>query len=222
MEQYKIDFTKFLIKADALKFGEFKLKSGRMAPYFLNIGSFYTGEKLTQLADFYAQALLNSGVEIDVVFGPAYKGIPLATIITSILYSKYNKNIAYSFNRKKLKDYGQKDNIIGSPLNENTKIMIVDDVITAGTAIRDTANFLKDYGNPKIAGILISLNRMEKNNEGENAIAQLEEQLNTKVYSIINLDELIEILYNKKIDGQIYIDDEKMKIINNYRAQYGV
>ena len=222
MEQYKIDFIKFLIKSEALKFGEFKLKSGRMAPYFLNVGSFYTGEKLTQLGDFYAQTLINSGIEVDAVFGPAYKGIPLSVIITSVLYSKYNKNISYDFNRKKLKDYGQKDNIIGSPLNENTKIMIVDDVITAGTAIRDTANFLKDYGNPKIAGILISLNRMEKNNEGENAIAQIEKELNTKIYSIINLDELIEILYNREIDGKIYIDDEKMNMINNYRKQYGV
>ena len=121
-----------------------------------------------------------------------------------------------------MKDYGQKDNVVGSPLDENTKIMLIDDVITAGTAIRETVDFLKEYGDPKITGILISLDRMEKTNEGESAISQLEKQLDTKVYPIVNLDEVIEVLYNQEIDGQIYIDDEKMEIIKKYREEYGV
>lgn len=222
MQHYKIDFIKFLVKADALKFGTFTLKSGRVAPYFLNVGSFHTGEQIHTLAKFYAEALLNSGVEVDVLFGPAYKGIPLATVTTSVLFSQFGKSIAYCFNRKEAKDHGEKNILVGAPLTKTTKVMLVDDVITAGTAIRETIELLKNTGNPKIAGILISLNRMEKNNDGVNAIEQLQQQLGIQVYSIINLDEVIEVLYNKDIDGTVYIDDEKMSSIKEYRKQYGI
>jgi len=222
MERYKIDFIKFLVEADSLKFGEFTLKSGRVAPYFLNVGCFYTGERINKLAEFYAQSFLDNNMEAEVVFGPAYKGIPLATATVGILHSKHNKDISYCFNRKKLKEYGQKDNLVGASLNEETKLVLIDDVITAGTAIREVVELLKGYGNPKINGILISLDRMEKNNDGNNAIKQLEEEFNTKVHSIVNMDEVIEVLYNKEINGKVYIDDEKKRIIDEYRAIHGI
>lgn len=222
MEQYKIDFIKFLVQADALKFGTFALKSGRVAPYFLNVGSFHTGEQIYSLAKFYAEALINSGVKIDVIFGPAYKGIPLATVTTSVLFSQFGKNLAYCFNRKEAKDHGEKNILVGSVLNENTKVMLIDDVITAGTAIRETIQILKLNGNPTIQGTIIALNRMEKNNDGENAVAKLEQELGAKVYSIVNLDEVIEVLYNTEVDGKVYIDDEKMTTIKKYRTQYGI
>lgn len=222
MQDYKRDFIELLVKAQALKFGEFTLKSGRIAPYFLNAGSFYTGELITKLAQAYAQNYLNSGLEAEVIYGPAYKGIPLCVSTVSVLHSQFSKNLAYSFNRKEVKEYGMKDNLIGAPLSEDTKVVMIDDVITAGTAIRETMDFLKANGNPKVLGVLISIDRMEKNNEGVSAIKSVEEEFGFKVFPIVTLDEVIEALYNKEVDGKVYIDDKMMEVIKNYRTQYGV
>lgn len=224
MQQYKVDFVHFLVRAKALKFGSFVLKSGRTAPYFLNAGCFYTGENLHQLGRFYAEALLASGLEPDVLFGPAYKGIPLAVTTCAVLYSDFQKNLAYSFNRKEAKDHGAdaKSVMVGAPLTAETRLVLVDDVITAGTAIRDSVETLKANGNPKIIGVLIALNRMEKTNEGENALAQIEETLGAPVISIVTLDEVVEILHNQAVDGEVLIDDARLAEIQNYRAQYGI
>lgn len=224
MEQYKIDFVHFLVRAEALKFGSFTLKSGRQAPYFLNAGCFYTGEMLHLLGGFYAQALLSTGLEPDVIFGPAYKGIPLAVATCNVLYSDFQKNLKYSFNRKEEKDHGAdaKTVMVGAPLTPETKLLLIDDVITAGTAIRESVELLKKYGNPKLVGVLIALNRMEKTNDGENALEQIEKTLGIPVFSIVTLDEVIEILYNKEVDGEILIDDVRMEEVKKYRAQYGI
>ncbi len=221
MEEYKKEFIELLVEADALKFGEFTLKSGRIAPYFLNTGSFFSGEYISRLGKAYAEAFLNTGLDIDVIFGPAYKGIPLSVICVSTLYSVFKKNVSYAFNRKTPKIYGQKDNIIGSPL-EGIKVMLIDDVITAGTAIRESIDILKENGDPEIKGVLISMDRMEKNNDGENALNAIEDHYGLKVYSIVNLDEVIETLYNNEINGRVYIDDSMKKNIDDYREQYGV
>lgn len=209
------------MKADALKFGQFTLKSGRVAPYFLSIGNFYTGELLNGLAKVYAEAFLDYGIDCDVIFGPAYKGIPLAVVVTEELFDKFGKNVAYCFNRKEAKNYGESDMLIGAPIKSDTKVLLIDDVITAGTAIRETMNILKNNGNPKISGVLISLDRMEKNNDGVSAIEAVEKEFGIKVYSIANLDDVIEVLYNKKIGGKMYIDDGKMALIKEYRGRYG-
>lgn len=224
MQQYKIDFVHFLVRAQALKFGTFTLKSGRTAPYFLNAGCFYSGESLHKLGRFYAEALLASGLKPDVIFGPAYKGIPLAVATCDVLYSDFHKNVAYTFNRKEEKDHGADSGtvMVGAPLNSNTRVVLIDDVITAGTAIRASVDLLKKNGNPKLQGVLIAFNRMEKTNEGENAIQQIEESLGIPVYAIVNLDEFIEVLYNKEVEGHVYIDDERMDAIRAYRVQYGV
>lgn len=222
MKQYKQDFIELLVRADALKFGQFTLKSGRIAPYFLNAGSFFTGEYISDLAKAYAEALLDSGFEADVVYGPAYKGIPLAVSCVMSLKQDFDRDFSYCFNRKVAKDYGQKDRLIGAPLDENTKIVLIDDVITAGTAIRESLELLKENGNPKVNGILISLNRMEKNNDGVNAIKALEDEFGIKVFPIVTLDDVIESLHNKEVNGKVYIDDEMMKVIEDYRAEYGV
>jgi orotate phosphoribosyltransferase len=217
MEQYKKDFIELLVKAQALKFGEFTLKSGRKAPYFLNAGSFYTGELASQLGKFYAAALEDSGIDYDVIFGPAYKGIPLSVITTTALFSEFGKNSAYCFNRKESKDYGDAKGkvLVGAPLDENTRIVIVDDVITAGTAIRETVELLKENGNPQIVGVLIAMNRMEKNNDGVNALAEIEESLGCPVKSIIDLDDVVEVL-GPELGG------EKLETIRVYREEYGV
>lgn len=222
MQKYKQDFIELLVKAEALKFGEFTLKSGRVAPYFLNVGSFYTGELVSELGKAYAGAVIDSGLDVDVIFGPAYKGIPLSVVTTSVLYSEFKKNISFSFNRKEAKDHGEGKLIIGAPLSENTKVLLIDDVITAGTAIRESVDILKANGNPKIVGVLISLNRMEKNNDGVNALEAVQKDFGFSVLSIVNLDEVIEVLHGKKVNGKVYIDDEMMEKIKKYRAQYGV
>lgn len=221
MKKYKQDFIELLVKAQALKFGEFTLKSGRKAPYFLNVGSFYTGELITELGRAYAQAFIDSSVEADVIFGPAYKGIPLSVVTTSLLHSEFKKEICFSFNRKEVKDHGEGKLLVGAPLNENTKVFLIDDVITAGTAIRETLELLKANGNPQVVGVLIAMNRMEKNNEGKNALEEIE-KMGVKVYSIVNLDEVIEALHGREVNGQVYIDDEMMGKIKAYRAEYGI
>jgi len=222
MQQYKKDFIELLVKAQALKFGEFTLKSGRIAPYFMNAGSFYTGELVSNLGAAYAGAYLENGIIADVIFGPAYKGIPLAVSMVSQLSSKFQKNISYCFNRKEVKDHGDGGLFVGASLNEETRVLIVDDVMTAGTAVKETVELLRANGNPKIEGVLISFNRMEKNNEGINAVEAVEKEFGFKVYSIVDLDDVIEVLYNKEVEGTIYIDDEKMQKIKQYRIQYGV
>lgn len=221
MKKYKQDFIELLVKAQALKFGEFTLKSGRKAPYFLNVGSFYTGELITELGRAYAQAFLDSGVEADVIFGPAYKGIPLSVVTTSLLHSEFKKEISFAFNRKEVKDHGEGKLLVGAPLNEHTRVFLIDDVITAGTAIRETLELLKANGNPQVAGVLIAMNRMEKNNEGKNALEEIE-KMGVKVYSIVNLDEVIEALHGREVNGHVYIDEEMMGKIKAYRAEYGI
>lgn len=224
LKPYQRDFIELLVKAEALKFGEFTLKSGRTAPYFLNAGSFYTGELIHQLGRFYAEALIDSGMEFDVIFGPAYKGIPLSVATTGVLHSEFDRNVSYCFNRKEAKEYGQAKGkvLVGAPLDENTRVVLMDDVITAGTAIRETVELLKNVGNPQIKGICIAMNRMEKNNDGENALEKIEQELGVPVVSIVDLDDVIEALHNKEVNGQVYIDDAMLEIIRAYRAEYGV
>lgn len=222
MKQYKIDFIELLVSADALKFGQFTLKSGRLAPYFLNAGSFYTGELITKLGKAYAEAFVDMDIDVDVIFGPAYKGIPLSVVTTSVLFSQMGKNVSYCFNRKEAKDHGEGKLLVGAPLIEKTRVMLIDDVITAGTAIRETVEMLRSNGNPHIAGVLISLDRMEKNNDGVSAIRAIESDFGFKVFPIVNLDEVIEVLHNREIGGRVYIDDAQLEIIKVYRAEYGV
>jgi orotate phosphoribosyltransferase len=222
MKQYKKDFIELLVKAQALKFGEFTLKSGRIAPYFLNVGSFYTGELITKLGRAYAQAFLDSGIKADVIFGPAYKGIPLSVVTASVLHSGFGKEISFCFNRKEAKDHGEGKMLVGAPLDSGTRVLLIDDVITAGMAIRETLEVLKQNENPQVVGVLIAMNRMEKNNEGKNALEEIEKDLGVRVYSIVNLDEVIEALHGREVGGQVYIDDEMMGKIEEYRKEFGV
>ncbi len=222
MKEYKKEFIEFLVKNDSLKFGEFTLKSKRKSPYFINTGMFKDGKGISKLAEYYAKAVKeNFGEEFDVLFGPAYKGIPLC-VSAVIKLSELGVNKGYSFNRKESKDHGEKGDLIGTKLDENSRVLIIDDVITAGTAVRETIEVLKKNGNPKIVGIIISVNRKEKGQGEKSAIQELEQTLKVKVTSIIDFDDITEYLHNKEIDGKVVLNDELYQKMMEYKKEYGV
>lgn len=221
MEKYKENFIRFLVKCDALKFGEFTLKSGRIAPYFINAGMFNDGEKIYELGQFYAHAIKEHFKDgFDGLYGPAYKGIPLC-ISATIGLAKLGINKGYVFNRKEAKNYALKDNLIGMKVGAGTSLILVDDVITSGKAIRESLDVLKNSGNPKVTGIIVSVDRQEKGTSDKNALRQVEEELGIPIFSIAKLRDIIEVLHNKKTDGKIIIDDNMKKRIDDYRKEYG-
>lgn len=218
MKEYKKEFISFLIKNGSLKFGEFKLKSGRMSPYFLNTGMLYSGEAVHKLGKFYAETIKeNVKTDFNVVFGPAYKGIPLAVACVSALYSEFGMSKSYAFNRKESKEHGDASGIIvGKPLGDSDRIVLIDDVITAGTAVRETAALLKNCGSPKIVSAVVSVDRMEKGTGELSAIAELTQSLRISFYPIVNIKEIIEYLKDGKETPEGTV--EKML---EYRKQYG-
>jgi len=213
MQSYKKEFLEFAIQAGVLRFGEFTLKSGRTSPYFFNAGLFNTGQHLARLGRFYAQAIIDSGTRFDVLFGPAYKGIPLAAAAGIALADHHNLNVPYCFNRKEAKDHGEGGNLVGAPLQGD--ILIIDDVITAGTAIRESLAII-DTAGAKAAGVVIALDRQERGQSKRSAIQEVEQDLGLEVTSIIKLEELQEFLTDKPD----YKDS--LQAINGYREQYGV
>ena len=212
MQQYQNDFVDFMLETGALKFGEFTLKSGRISPYFFNAGLFNQGKHLSQLGQFYAQAIETSGIQFDVLFGPAYKGIPLVTATAIALNDSFNRNVPYSFNRKEAKDHGEGGNIVGHPLEGD--ILIIDDVITAGTAIREAQDIIAATG-ATTKGVIVALDRQEKGKGELSAIQEVEQNFGIFVASIINLSHLI--TYLKGQNDAALIDK-----IEAYREQYGI
>ncbi len=213
MQSYKKEFLEFAIQADVLRFGEFTLKSGRTSPYFFNAGLFNTGQHLARLGRFYAQAIIDSNTRFDVLFGPAYKGIPLAAATSIALADHHNLNVPYCFNRKETKAHGEGGNLVGAPLQGD--ILIIDDVITAGTAIRESLAII-DQAGARAAGVVIALDRQERGQSERSAIQEVEQDLGLKVTSIIKLEELQEFLRDKP-DFRT-----ALQAINSYREQYGV
>jgi len=213
MEQYKRDFIEFALSRNVLKFGEFILKSGRKSPYFFNAGLFNTGADLARLGEFYAAAIQASAVDFDVVFGPAYKGIPIGTSVSVALFNRYSIDKPVCFNRKEVKDHGEGGNLIGSPLQG--KILLVDDVITAGTAIRESMELIS-ANKAELAAVLIALNRKERGKGELSAIQEVERDYQCQVLSIIDLDDLMQFI-EKEPDYQQYLP-----AMRAYRESYGV
>ena len=212
MEQYQNDFLDFMLEIGALKFGEFTLKSGRVSPYFFNVGQFNQGNHLSQLGQFYAQAIEASGIKFDVLFGPAYKGIPLVAATAIALNDSFNRSVPYSFNRKEAKDHGEGGNIVGHPLEGD--ILIIDDVITAGTAIREAKDII-DTNGAKTKGVVVALDRQEKGKGELSAIQEAEQNFGITVVSIINLSHIVDYL---KVNN----DNNIINRIESYRSQYGI
>ncbi len=213
MHHYQKAFIEFALSLNVLRFGEFTLKSGRTSPYFFNAGLFNSGRSLARLGQFYAEALVDSGLEYDVMFGPAYKGIPLAAVTTVALAEHHQQDVAYCFNRKEAKDHGEGGNIVGAPLAG--RILIIDDVITAGTAIREAMQII-EQADAKPAGVIIALDRQEKGTGERSAIQEVEQEYGIPVLSIIKLEHLIRYL-EEKPEMQ-----EKLEAVRAYRKQYGV
>ena len=213
MEQYKRDFIEFALSRNVLKFGEFTLKSGRKSPYFFNAGLFNTGADLARLGEFYAAAIQASAVDFDVVFGPAYKGIPIGTSVSVALFNRYGIDKPVCFNRKEVKDHGEGGNLIGSPLQG--KILLVDDVITAGTAIRESMELIS-ANQAELAAVLIALNRKERGKGELSAIQEVERDYKCQVLSIIDLDDLMQFIEQ---DPRY---SSHLPEMHAYRAKFGV
>ena len=212
MEQYQNDFVDFMLEIGALKFGEFTLKSGRVSPYFFNAGQFNHGNHLSQLGQFYAQAIEASGIKFDVLFGPAYKGIPLVAATAIALNDSFNRSVPYSFNRKEAKDHGEGGSIVGHPLEGD--ILIIDDVITAGTAIKEAKDIINANG-AKTKGVVVALDRQEKGKGELSAIQEVEQNFGIAVVSIINLSHIVDYLKANN-------DKNIISRIESYRSQYGI
>ncbi|TMP45185.1 orotate phosphoribosyltransferase [Pseudoalteromonas citrea] len=213
MKAYQKEFIEFALEKQVLKFGEFTLKSGRTSPYFFNAGLFNTGRDLARLGRFYAAALEDAGIEYDLLFGPAYKGIPIATTTAVALSDHYDKDVPYCFNRKEKKQHGEGGSLVGSPLEG--RIMLVDDVITAGTAIRESMEIIAAAG-ADLSGVLIALDRQEKGKAELSAIQEVERDFGTEVVSIVKLADLIVYLEEQGSMG------EHLASVKAYRDQYGV
>jgi orotate phosphoribosyltransferase len=217
MKDYQREFIEFALTKQVLRFGEFTLKSGRTSPYFFNAGLFNTGGDLARLGRFYAQALADSNIEFDLLFGPAYKGIPIATTTAVALADHHDMDIPYCFNRKEAKTHGEGGSLVGSPLQG--KIMLVDDVITAGTAIRESMEIIKAHG-AELSGVLIALDRQEKGQGELSAIQEVERDFGTQVIAIVTLADVVTYL-EEKISSQPELA-KSLSSINKYRDSYGI
>ncbi len=223
MEQYKQEFIEFMVDSQVLKFGQFTLKSGRKSPFFMNAGAYVTGTQLRKLGEYYARAIHdNFGDDFDILFGPAYKGIPLS-VAAAMAYSElYGRDIRYCSNRKEVKDHGDVGILLGSSIKDGDRIVIIEDVTTSGKSIEETFPIIQAQGNVEIKGLMVSLNRMEKGLGGRlSALDEIRDKYGFEAHSIVTMRDVTEYLYNKPYKGQIYIDDTLKAAIDEYYAVYG-
>ncbi len=225
MEQYKQEFIEFMVDCEVLRFGEFTLKSGRKSPFFMNAGLYVTGSQLEKLGEYYAKAIHdNYGDDFDVLFGPAYKGIPIS-VVTAIAYSKlYGKEVRYCSDRKEEKDHGaDKGSFLGSPLKDGDRVIMIEDVTTSGKSMEETVPKVRGAANVEIVGLMVSLNRMEKGLGGDkSALDEIKEKYGFDANAIVSMADVVEHLYNKPCKGKVIIDDEIKAAIDAYYAEYGV
>ena len=223
MEQYKEEFIEFMVDSRVLKFGDFTLKSGRKSPFFMNAGAYVTGAQLKKLGEYYARAIHDRyGLDFDVLFGPAYKGIPLAVATVMAISELYGREIRYCSNRKEVKDHGDKGILLGSSLQDGDRVVIIEDVTTSGKSIEETFPILKSQADVEIRGLMVSLNRMERGLESSgSALQEIQEKYGFETGAIVTMAEVVERLYNKPCRGTVYIDDTLKAAIDAYYEQYG-
>jgi len=222
VEQYKEDFIHFMIDCQVLKFGDFTTKSGRQTPFFINTGFYRTGAQLKKLGEYYARAIHDTfGEDFNILFGPAYKGIPLSVAASIALQEDYGVEVGYASNRKEAKDHGEKGIILGTPINDGDKVVIIEDVTTAGTSIKETYPIIKAQGNAFVLGLVVSVDRQERGTGEKAALDEIAENFDMKTTSIVTMKEVVECLYNKPYNGRVIIDDELKGRIDDYYSRYG-
>lgn len=222
MEQYKKEFIQFMVDAKVLKFGDFTLKSGRKSPFFMNAGLYVTGSQLRKLGEYYAKAIHDVyGDDFDVLFGPAYKGIPLS-VATTMAYSElYGKEIRYCSNRKEEKDHGDAGILLGSPIKDGDRVVVIEDVTTSGKSMEETIPIVRAQGDVEIVGLMVSLNRMERGKGDKSALEEIKDLYGFETSAIVSMADVVEVLYNNPVNGEIIIDDELKGRIDAYYEQYG-
>lgn len=224
MESYKSEFVEFMVDCNVLKFGDFTLKSGRKSPFFMNAGSYVTGSQLMRLGEYYARAIHETyGDDFDVLFGPAYKGIPIS-VVTAVVYSKlYGKEVRYCSDRKEEKDHGaDKGSFLGSPLQDGDRVIMIEDVTTSGKSMEETVPKVRGAADVEIVGLMVSLNRMERGIQSEkSALDEIKERYGFPTAAIVSMADVIEHLYNKPYNGKVYIDDALKAAIDAYYKEYG-
>lgn len=223
MEAYKQEFIEFMVESNVLKFGEFTLKSGRKSPFFMNAGAYVTGTQLRRLSEYYAKAIHDTyGLDFDVLFGPAYKGIPLSVAATMAISELYGKDIRYCSNRKEVKDHGDTGILLGSKLKNGDRVVIIEDVTTSGKSIEETFPIIKAQADVEIQGLMVSLNRMEVGKGGTmSALDEIKELYGFETSAIVTMEEVVEYLYNRECQGKVVIDDTLKSAIDAYYEQYG-
>ena len=223
MEQYKQEFIEFMVDSEVLRFGEFTLKSGRKSPFFMNAGGYVTGTQLRKLGEYYAKAIHdNYGLDFDVLFGPAYKGIPLSVATTMAISELYGKEIRYCSNRKEVKDHGDTGILLGSPIKDGDRVVIIEDVTTSGKSIEETFPIIMAQGKVEIKGLMVSLNRMERGKGTQSALDEIKEKYGFNANAIVSMADVVEHLYNKPYKGKVIINDEIKSAIDAYYQEYGV
>lgn len=222
MEDYKKEFIEFMIDSEVLRFGDFVTKSGRKTPFFVNTGFYRTGTQLRRLGEYYAKAVHDAfGLDFDVLFGPAYKGISLTVATTMAISEFYDMDIRYCSNRKEIKDHGDKGILLGSPIKDQDKVVIIEDVTTAGTSIEETLPIIRAQGDVEVLGLVVSVDRMERGTGTKSALQEIEEKYGFKTTAIVTMADVIEHLYNRPYKGKIIIDDQLKGAIDAYYKQYG-
>lgn len=222
MESYKQEFIDFMVESNVLKFGEFTLKSGRKSPFFMNAGAYVTGTQLRKLGEYYAKAIHdNYGLDFDVLFGPAYKGIPLSVATTMAISELYGKDIRYCSNRKEVKDHGDTGILLGSPIHDGDRVVIIEDVTTSGKSIEETFPIIQAQGKVEIKGLMVSLNRMERGKGTKSALDEIQETYGFPANAIVTMKEVVEHLHNQERSGRVVIDDTVKAAIDAYYEQYG-
>ena len=224
MEQYKQEFIEFMVESDVLKFGEFTLKSGRKSPFFMNAGAYVTGSQLMRLGEYYARAIHETyGDDFDVLFGPAYKGIPISVVTAVAFHNLYGKEVRYCSDRKEEKDHGaDKGSFLGSKLKDGDRVVMIEDVTTSGKSMEETVPKVRGAADVTIVGLMVSLNRMEKGLGGEkSALEEIREKYGFETNAIVTMEEVVEHLYNKEYKGKVIIDDTLKASIDAYYQQYG-
>lgn len=224
MEKYKQEFIDFMVDADVLKFGDFTLKSGRKSPFFMNAGAYVTGSQLKKLGEYYARAINEHyGLDFDILFGPAYKGIPLVVATAMAISELYGVDVRYCSNRKEVKDHGDTGILLGSPIKDKDRIVIIEDVTTSGKSIEETFPILKAQADVEVKGLIVSLNRMEVGKGGQkSALDEIKDLYGFDTAAIVSMEEVVECLYNQECGGQIVIDDTLKSAIDAYYNTYGV